>query len=119
MIKPKGYNVYPPEIEDFIENALRDRVEYVAALGMPHDIYTEGIIVFVEKKAGKNVTPEEIMEVSQGLAAYKRPSAVVIMEPAQMPLTRTEKTDYVLLRNIAETEIEELRAQGKWDRGSE
>jgi acyl-CoA synthetase (AMP-forming)/AMP-acid ligase II len=119
MIKPKGYNVYPPEIEDFIENELKDRAEYVAALGMPHDLYTEGVIVFVEKKIGKIVTPEEVMEISKGLAAYKRPSAVIIMEPAAMPLTRTEKTDYVLLRNIAETEIERLRSEGKWDRGSD
>lgn len=117
MIKPKGYNVYPPEIEDFIMDKLKDRAENVAALGMPHDIFTEGVIVFVEKKAGKIVTPEEVMEICKGLAGYKRPSAVIIMEPAQMPLTRTEKTDYVLLRNIATKEIEKLRANGKWDKG--
>nr|MDO8109896.1 class I adenylate-forming enzyme family protein [Candidatus Sigynarchaeota archaeon] len=117
MIKPKGYNVYPPEIEDFIEEKFKDRAEIVAALGMPHDVFTEGIVLFVEKKAGKIITPEEVMEACKGLAGYKRPSAVIIMEPAQIPLTRTEKTDYVLLKNIAAKEIEKLRAQGKWDKG--
>jgi hypothetical protein len=75
--------------------------------------------VFVEKKAGKSITPEEVFEVSKGLAGYKRPSAVVIMEPAQLPLTRTEKADYVLLRNIGTKEIERLRSEGKWDRAKE
>lgn len=118
MIKPKGYNVYPPEIEDHITAALKDRVELVAALGMPHDTFGEGVFVFVEKKAGKHVTPEEVMEVAKGLAGYKRPSAVVIMEPNEIPLNRTEKTDYVLLKNIAAKEIEALRAAGKWDRAA-
>ena len=119
MMKPKGYNVYPPEIEDFIQDKLKDRAEVVAALGMPHDVYMEGVMVFVEKKAGKNITPEEVFEVSKGLAGYKRPSAVVIMEPAQLPLTRTEKADYVLLRNIGVKEIERLRSEGKWDRAKD
>ncbi len=117
MIKPKGYNVYPPEIEDFIVDRLRDKVEIAAALGMPHEVFGEGVFVFVEKKAGKHVTPEEVMEACKDMAGYKRPSAVVIMEAAEIPLTRTEKTDYVLLKNIAAKEIEQLRAAGKWDRG--
>nr|MDO8084747.1 class I adenylate-forming enzyme family protein [Candidatus Sigynarchaeum springense] len=118
MIKPKGYNVYPPEIEDFVVEKFKDQVEVAGVVGMPHDVFGEGVFLFVEKKAGKHVTPEEIMAACKtGLAAYKRPSAVVVMEPAQMPLTRTEKTDYVLLKNIAAKEIEALRAKGKWDRG--
>ncbi|MHA1683430.1 MAG: class I adenylate-forming enzyme family protein [Promethearchaeota archaeon] len=117
MIKPKGYNVYPPEVEDFILNQFSDRVESVGVIGMPHDAFSEGIVAFVEKKAGKHVTPDEILAACKGMASYKRPSAVIIMESSEMPLTRTEKKDYVLLKNIAVKEIEKLRAAGKWDRG--
>ncbi|MHA1847933.1 MAG: class I adenylate-forming enzyme family protein, partial [Promethearchaeota archaeon] len=116
VIKPKGYQVYPTEVENFIAERFKDRVELVAVVGMPHDIYSEGIIAFVEKKAGKTITPEEVMQECKGMAAYKRPLHVVIMDPAQIPLNRVEKTDYMLLKNIAEKEIEKLRAQGKWDR---
>jgi len=116
VIKPKGYQVYPAEIENFIANKFKDRVELVAVIGMPHDVYSEGIVAFVEKKPGKHITVEEIKNACKEMAAYKRPEHIVIMEPAQIPLNRVEKTDYILLKNIAEEEIKKLREQGGWDR---
>lgn len=32
-----------------------------------------------------------------------------------MPLNRTEKIDYIALRNMANQKIKELRSQGQWD----
>ncbi|MFX0102904.1 MAG: class I adenylate-forming enzyme family protein [Candidatus Hodarchaeota archaeon] len=116
MIKPKGYNVFPAEVENFIAKKFKDRVEVVGVIGMPHEVFVEGIVAFVEKKPGKHLTVEEVNKACKEMAAYKRPSHVVIMEPAQLPLNRVEKTDYVLLRNIAEKEIEELREKGGWDK---
>ena len=37
------------------------------------------------------------MEAAQGMATYKRPSAVVFLEPGEMPLNRVAKTDYMAL----------------------
>ena len=116
VIKPKGYQVYPSEVENFIADKFQDQVELVGVVGMPHDVFSEGIIAFVEKKPGKNITTEEVMAECKGMAAYKRPLHVVIMEPAQIPLNRVEKTDYILLKNIAEKEIEKLRNAGGWDK---
>jgi acyl-CoA synthetase (AMP-forming)/AMP-acid ligase II len=116
MIKPKGYNVFPAEVENFIAKKFKDRVEVVGVIGMPHEVFGEGIVAFVEKKPGKHLTAEEVHDACKEMAAYRRPSHVIIMEPAQIPLNRVEKTDYVLLANIAEREIETLRKQGGWDK---
>jgi acyl-CoA synthetase (AMP-forming)/AMP-acid ligase II len=116
VIKPKGYQVYPGEVEDFIAQQFSDRVENVGVVGMPHEVFTEGIIAFVEKKKGKKITAEEINEACQELAAYKRPTHVVILEYNDMPLNRVEKVDYVSLKNMAAIEIDKLREASGWDK---
>ena len=55
------------------------------------------------------------MEAAQGMAAYKRPSAVVFLEPGEMPLNRVAKTDYMALTERAKELVEQLRANGEWD----
>jgi acyl-CoA synthetase (AMP-forming)/AMP-acid ligase II len=116
VIKPKGYNVYPPEVEAFLKAGLKELVENIGILGYPHAIYGEGIIAFVEQKKGKQVTPEQVQEVAKGLAAYKRPSLVVILKYNDMPMNRLEKVDYVNLNNMADQLIPDYRVQGKWDK---
>nr|MDO8087110.1 class I adenylate-forming enzyme family protein [Candidatus Sigynarchaeum springense] len=115
ILKPKGYQVYPAEIENFIAEQFKDRVENIGVIGMPHEIFSEGIIAYLETKPGKKIEPGEVFEACKELAAYKRPAHVVIMGPEEMPLNRTEKTDYMALKKLAEPEIARLRAAGKWD----
>ena len=45
-----------------------------------------------------------------------RPRHYVILEPGQLPLNRVAKTDYVLLKDRAKTEIQALREKGGWDK---
>ncbi|MHA1291577.1 MAG: class I adenylate-forming enzyme family protein [Promethearchaeota archaeon] len=116
MIKPKGYNVFPIEVENFISDALKDKVESVGVVGHKHEIFSEGIIAFVEKKKGIDLTVDEINEACKKIAAYKRPSHIVILEYNEMPLNRVNKTDYVALQSYAKKEIERLRKEGKWDK---
>jgi len=115
VIKPKGYNVFPTEVENFIIDAIKEKVESVGVVGMKHAVFTEAIMAFVEKKKGKQVTAEEVAEICKGMAAYKRPSHIVILEYTEMPLNRINKTDYVNLHNMAKLEIEKLRTSGGWD----
>jgi acyl-CoA synthetase (AMP-forming)/AMP-acid ligase II len=118
MIKPKGYNVYPIEVEEFISSTFKDRVENVGVIGMQHEIFSEGIIAFVEKKKGKQITAAEVdAACKEGLAAYKRPSHIVILDYTDMPLNRVEKVDYQALKNMAAVEIKKLREAGGWDAG--
>lgn len=116
MIKPKGYNVFPTEVEDFIAQSLKEKVESVGVLGHEHDVFIEGIIAFVEKKKGKEVSIEEVNDVCKNMAAYKRPSHVVIIEYNDMPLNRIQKTDYFALKSYAKKEVEKLRTTGGWDK---
>lgn len=116
VIKPKGYQVFPGEIEEFVVHALTEKLSNAAAIGAQHDVFTEAIVLFVEKKPGVNVTEAEVLKVCEGMAAYKRPSKVVILEAGQIPLNRVAKTDYMTLKKMAVEIIEKLRAEGGWDK---
>ena len=113
IIKPKGYNVFPTEVENFIMNSLKEKVSGVACVGVKHEVFTEAIFAFIVPKSGVKVTPEEVHEAAKGMASYKRPSHVEII--SEMPLNRVAKTDYVILKETADKKVEELRTAGKWD----
>ncbi|MHA2247760.1 MAG: class I adenylate-forming enzyme family protein [Candidatus Hodarchaeales archaeon] len=118
VIKPKGYNVFPTEVEDFIEQKLKGKVETVACVGVPHEIFTEGMMAFVEKVKDADVTVEELNAVcsgEDGLAAYKRPGHFEILEPGEIPLNRVAKTDYMELKSRGKDIADRLRTEGGWD----
>ena len=111
VIKPKGYQVYPPEIEDYI--AQLPEIANVAILGAPHEVFVEGVVAFIELKKGRTLSKEKIMEHSKGMAAYKRPSMIVFLD--EIPLNRVDKTDYAELKKVVQKYIDEERARGGWD----
>ncbi|MFW9848344.1 MAG: class I adenylate-forming enzyme family protein, partial [Candidatus Thorarchaeota archaeon] len=113
MIKPKGYNVFPTEVENFISNALKEKVAGVACVGVKHEVFTEAIFAFVVPQPGMSVTSEEVCAAVKEIASYKRPSHVEIIP--EMPLNRVAKTDYVTLKEEANKVVEKLRSEGKWD----
>jgi len=115
VIKPKGYQVHPAQVEEHFA-ALADKVAATAAVGAPHEVFTEGIVLFAEKKAGATLTLADLEEHAKGVAGYMRPSLYIILEAGQMPLNRVAKTDYVELKNQAKMKIEEERAAGRWDK---
>ena len=111
LIKPKGYQVFPPEVEAFI--AELPQVEFVGVVGAKHKIFMDGIVAYIKVREGQTLTEEEVMEHCKGMAAYKRPSLVVFLD--EFPLNRVGKTDYMALRSRVEKDIEEARAKGGWD----
>jgi acyl-CoA synthetase (AMP-forming)/AMP-acid ligase II len=115
VIKPKGYQVFPTEVEDGITEALKGKVGLCAAVGVPHEVFSEAIMFFVEKVADQDLTVEELEEAAQNMAAYKRPLHYEILEPGTMPLNRVAKVDYMALKERANQIVEELRANGGWD----
>lgn len=117
VIKPKGYQVFPEDVESHISEKLKDKAGMIAIVGVEHEIFSEGIIAFVESQEGKTITPEEVMAACSDISAYSRPSHVVILKAGEIPLNRVAKTDYLNLRERAAAEVRELRARGKWDRG--
>ena len=115
VIKPKGYQVHPAQVEGHF-SALAEKVAACAAVGVPHDIFTEGILLFVEKRAGADLSVADLEKHAKGTASYMRPSHYEILDSGNMPLNRVAKTDYVLLKEDAKKIVEKLREQGGWDK---
>ena len=116
MVKQKGYNVFPGEVEDHI--AAMDGVDVVDVMGMKHYLFDEGIFAFVRPKKGRDLTSEAVLAHCKSIAAYKRPLYVEIWpSDEEFPLTRSAKVDKIRLMEKAAAIIEDLRVQGKWDAG--
>jgi len=115
IIKQKGYNVFPDEVESFI--ARLPGVDVAEVVGVKHDIFDEGIFAFVKPAKGSNVTVEMVMEHCRDIASYKRPQHVEIWpEGEDFPITRSTKVDKLALGKKAEEIVQRLRKEGGWDR---
>jgi acyl-CoA synthetase (AMP-forming)/AMP-acid ligase II len=115
VIKPKGYQVFPEDVESHIADALKGRVASVACVGAEHEVFSEGIVAFVEPAAGVTVTVNDVLAACRDIAAYARPSHIEIVAPGDFPLNRVAKTDYLELRERAKAVVAHLRAAGRWD----
>jgi fatty-acyl-CoA synthase len=116
VIKQKGYNVFPGEVEAYI--AQLEGVDMVEVVGMEHLLFDEGIVAFVRVQEGAELNPEMVMAHCEGIASFKRPQYVVLWpHDEQFPLTRVAKVDKMALQKIAEPMIEQLRSEGQWDAG--
>jgi len=118
VLKPAGYQVFPGDVENHVA-ALGERVANVGVVGHPHKIWSEGIIAFVEKRAGAELTEAELRKHGRGLTSYMRPLHYVILEPGGMPLNRMAKVDITQLQEWAKAEVAKLRERGRWDSGNE
>jgi len=115
VIKPKGYQVHPSQIEDHFAQ-LKDKVAACGAVGAPHEVFGEGVVLFVETQPDASLTRDELESHAKHIASYMRPLHYVVVPTGTLPLNRAAKTDYVSLKARALVEIEKLRAQGGWDR---
>ena len=74
-----GYNVYPKELEEEI-----DQIEGViesAVIGVPHPDFGEGVTAVVVAKKGAALTEEDVIKaLDRKLAKYKLPKRVVFVD---------------------------------------
>ncbi|MFV2066104.1 MAG: class I adenylate-forming enzyme family protein [Pirellulales bacterium] len=115
VIKPKGYQVHPAEIENHFA-ALEDQVACCGAVGAVHEVFGEAVVLFVEPKPGGPISREQLEKHARGIAGYMRPLHYVLLPAGGFPLNRVSKTDYVRLAEWACEEVDRLRALGEWDR---
>ncbi len=88
MIIRGGYNVYPRELEEVI--ATHPAVSMVAVVGIFHDKLGEEVKAFVVKKAGAEISEEELIAwCKEEMAAYKYPRHIEF--PEQLPMNATGK----------------------------
>lgn len=117
VIKQKGYQVFPDEVEEYI--ASHEKVDLVDVVGIKHKLFDEGIFAFVRPKKGVELTAEEIADYCKEIASYKRPQHVEIWpQEKDFPLTRVAKVDKRELKLIAEKVVEKLRRENRWDAAS-
>jgi long-chain acyl-CoA synthetase len=75
MIIRGGFNIYPRDLEEVLFE--HPAIAEAAVVGRPDPEFGEEVVAFVVKRAGVDVTAEEIMEFCrQKLAKYKTPKEV-------------------------------------------
>ena len=114
VIKQKGYNVFPGEVEEHITQM--ERVDVVEVIGVKHQLFDEGIFAFVRPFADISLTSEAVMEHCKAIASCKRPQHIELWPfDQELPLTRSTKVDKLKLMELADPIVENLRNTGKWD----
>ena len=79
MIIKGGYNIYPSEIEGYLEE--HPAVGEVAVIGIPDDKYGEDIMAFIVQAPGQEINESSLIEFAKSkMTPYKAPSRVQFVE---------------------------------------
>lgn len=114
VIKPKGYLVFPDEVSDYLSR--HPAVAQAQVVGLPHEIFVDGVFAYVQPQPGENLTAQDILEYCKGLASYKRPIHVELWPVDQpFPTNRVGKIDVPAMIEAAQKVVDQLRRQGQWD----
>ena len=90
-----GENLYPVEIEDFLNT--NNKIKDVAVIGLPDERLGEIAAAVIELKEGMEATEEEINEFCHALPRYKRPKKIIL---AKVPRNPTGKIEKPVLRQM-------------------
>ena len=93
LIVSGGENIYPVEIENFLQEY--PKVKDVAVIGLPDKRLGEITGAIVEPQPGSDCTVEELEKFCTQLARYKRPKKIIL---ADVPRNATGKIEKPLLR---------------------
>jgi fatty-acyl-CoA synthase len=84
-----GENIYPVEIEDFLQ--AHPNIKDVAVIGLPSPRLGEIAVAVIQVKAGRELTEEEIVQFCQGLPRFKRPREIIFGDVPRSPTGKIEK----------------------------
>ena len=84
-----GENLYPVEIEDFLNT--NTKIKDVAVIGLPDERLGEIAAAVIEFKEGMTATEEEINDFCSALPRYKRPKRLIFAEVPRNPTGKIEK----------------------------
>ena len=109
VIKTSGVNVAAVEVEDAL--ARHAAVQTAHVVGVPDAVRGENIAALVVLRAGATATGDELRAFCRdGLASYKVPRHVFVVDAAAVPRTGTGKVEKPALRHAAEALIAQGRA---------
>lgn len=84
-----GENIYPVEIEEFLQ--AHPKIHDVAVIGFGDQRLGEVVAAIVQVKSGNQLTEEELKEYCSALPRYKRPRHIVFGEVPRNPTGKIEK----------------------------
>ena len=100
LIISGGYNVYPKEIESFIDDM--PGVDESAVIGVPHPDFGEAVLAVVVPKAGQKLNPDAMIADLKGkIANFKVPKRMIIV--SELPRNAMGKVQKNVLRQTYST----------------
>ena len=84
-----GENIYPVEIEDFLQS--HPDIQDVAVIGLPSDRLGEIAAAIIKVKEGRTLTEEEVRAFCTGLPRYRRPRRILFGHVPRNPTGKIEK----------------------------
>ncbi|MEN6484814.1 MAG: AMP-binding protein [Syntrophobacteraceae bacterium] len=84
-----GENIYPVEIEDFLQ--AHPNIQDVAVIGLPSPRLGEICVAVIQVKPGQELTEEAVKEYCQALPRYKRPRRIIFGPVPRNPTGKIEK----------------------------
>lgn len=84
-----GENIFPVEIEDFLQD--HNDINDVAVIGLPDDRLGETVAAIVEVKPGRHLSREDIDQFCLDLPRYKRPRHFFFDDVPRNPTGKIEK----------------------------
>uniref|UniRef100_A0A915N1E0 protein-tyrosine-phosphatase n=1 Tax=Meloidogyne javanica TaxID=6303 RepID=A0A915N1E0_MELJA len=104
MIIRGGENIYPTEVEQFIDK--HPAVADVQVIGVPDERFGEVVCAWIRLKNGAILTESDIREYCAGkIAHYKVPKYILFKDIADFPLTVTGKVKKFEMREISKREL--------------
>jgi fatty-acyl-CoA synthase len=84
-----GENVYPVEIEDFLQN--HPDIQDAAVIGLPSLRLGEIATAIIRLKQGRMLTKEQVRTFCEALPRYKRPRKIIFDDVPRNPTGKIEK----------------------------
>jgi acyl-CoA synthetase (AMP-forming)/AMP-acid ligase II len=101
LLRVKGINVSPVEVEQVL--AAHPRVEAAYVIGLPLDGLDQRVVVLVVARKGSEVDLESELRAlaREQLSHYKRPDAYLFLEADDVPFGATSKPQRTALAELA------------------
>ena len=84
-----GENIYPVQIEDFLNG--HPSIKDVAVIGLPDERLGEITCAVIQVAQGRSLTEDEVNEFCKKLPRYKRPRAIIFADVPRNPTGKIEK----------------------------
>ncbi len=84
-----GENIYPGEIEDFLQT--HPKIQDAAVIGLPSLRLGEIAAAIIKAKPGRDLTQDEVAGFCNGLPRYKRPRRFIFGDVPRNPTGKIEK----------------------------